>query len=596
MIILVTTLVGFAVLGSFLATAAYCCVVNRRRTRDNNNDKSVRSFNESNSYIHYNSPRFSIRGKKGSRKPSVVSGNTENESLGGSYKSGMINQALESVTGDLYDLDIHGPDEVFRESPREPKSPVDSDNLSPSTITLEMTSCHGHGNVSTALTDVTNATTRTLHGTTTSLCEQCLSPDSLHRSQIPASNTEGKVSRFSSFILHFNIQGTSTSLPATTVEVAKAALGMTNPDLASKFPIVCDSCLSPSKLGDTAKSLNLPNMRLLDLDRSSRKKVPPVGIITNPRMKNPHLNTLRDTMFEFNVNVLSNINERQNEHDDNSFDSLLSPCKTYDWLSGDPFGYSSGEESPDEDNEKMIKIQPQIKVRSARTQSDGRYFDLKQEKIEKERKMSFQDHQIDNHILEIELALQPSYHIQEDLTKMIPPKMFRVSSSKFPFGGDQHPIVAPPSPFRAIIDIGAKKESPVSHSKSCLMNDNKRQDSKTSLLKESIMNHSRSRLMKDVVIKQAVPDGDSQQNSPTSHLVWDSTFEAIKTLETSMKMIVTPCTNKTVSRGSRLASDDDQAELLPRARGSMSSVASTDNMVTSSNLFSLCQLNGPVSE
>lgn len=112
------------------------------------------------------------------------------------------------------------------------------------------------------------------------------------------------------------------------------------------------------------------------------------------------------------------------------------------------------------------------------------------------------------------------------------------------------------------------------------MNDNKRQDSKTSLLKESIMNHSRSRLMKDVVIKQAGPEVDPQQNSPTSHLVWDSTFEAIKTLETSMKMIVTPCTKKTASRGPRLASDDDQAELLPRARGSMSSVASTDNMVT----------------
>ena len=315
--------------------------------------------------------------------------------------------------------------------------------------------------------------------------------------------------------------------------------------------------------------------------------VPPVGIITNPRMKNPHLNTLRDTMFEFNVNVLSNINERQNEHSDNSFDSLLSPCKTYDWLSGDPFGYSSGEESPDEDNEKMIKIQPQIKVRSARTQSDGRYFDLKQEKTEKERKMSYQDHKIDNHILEIELALQPSYPIQEDLTQIIPPKMFRVSSSKFPFGGDPHPIVAPPSPFRAIIDIGAKKESPMSHSKSCLMNDNKRQESKTSLLKESIMNNSRSRLMQDVVIKQAVPEEVSQQNSPTSHLVWDSTFEAIKTLETSMRMIVTPCTNKAASRVPRLASDDDKAELLPR--GSMSSVAS-DNMVNNLDLIQLMSI------
>ena len=187
MIILVITLVGFAVLGSLLATAAYCCVVNRRRIRDNNNDKSVRSFNESNSYIHYNSPRFSVRGKKG-RKPE--SGQTENESLGGSYKSGVINQALDSVTNDLYEPDYQGPDEVFRESPRDVKSPVDLTNHS--AITLEMNSCHGHGNVSSALTDATNATTRTLHGTTTSLCEQCLSPDSLHRSQIPSSNTEGK--------------------------------------------------------------------------------------------------------------------------------------------------------------------------------------------------------------------------------------------------------------------------------------------------------------------------------------------------------------------------------------------------------------------
>ena len=192
MIILVTTLVGFALLGSLLATAAYCCVLSRRRTRENNNDKSVRSFNESNSYIHYNSPRFSVRGKKGGRKPSVVSGQTENESLGGSYKSGMINQALESVTDDLYELDIHSSDEVFKESPRETKFPVDSNHLSPSNVTLEITACHGHGNVSSALTDVTNATTRTLHGTTTSLCEQCLSLDS--PAQTPASNTEGNVS------------------------------------------------------------------------------------------------------------------------------------------------------------------------------------------------------------------------------------------------------------------------------------------------------------------------------------------------------------------------------------------------------------------
>ena len=104
--------------------------------------------------------------------------------------------------------------------------------------------------------------------------------------------------------------------------------------------------------GNTAKSLNLPNLRLLDLDRGQKKVPNPNGIITNPRMKNPHLNTLRDTMFEFNAAALPNITERSSDAYDNSFDSLLSPSKTCDWLSSDPFGYSSGEESPDEENDR----------------------------------------------------------------------------------------------------------------------------------------------------------------------------------------------------------------------------------------------------
>ena len=44
--------------------------------------------------------------------------------------------------------------------------------------------------------DITNATTRTLHGTMTSLCEQCLTPASLHPAA-PIAKSEG----------------TSTSLP-----------------------------------------------------------------------------------------------------------------------------------------------------------------------------------------------------------------------------------------------------------------------------------------------------------------------------------------------------------------------------------------------
>ena len=322
-------------------------------------------------------------------------------------------------------------------------------------------------------------------------------------------------------------------------------------------------------------------MRLLDLDRVVQKKVPPpVGIITNPRMKNPHLNTLRDTMFDFNVKVLPNINERTSEQDDNSFDSLLSPGKDYDWLSGDPFGYSSGEESPDdEENERMIKIQPQIKVRSSRTQSEGNYFDNKTIKDDiKERKMSYQDHKVDNKILEIELSLQPTFSVKEDLSKLPSKKQkFRVSSSKIPFG--DHQIIPPPSPFRALIEVTPKKDSPVlSHSKSCLLMESRRQDSKKSLLKESIMNNSRSRLMKDVVLKQTTSEGE--QNSPTSHLVWDSTFEAIKTLETSMKLIVTPMTKKIKSRVVKddgQEKEEDEVALIDNDfRGSASSMTSNE--------------------
>ena len=106
-------------------------------------------------------------------------------------------------------------------------------------------------------------------------------------------------------------------------------------------------------------------------------------------------------------------------------------------------------------NLRMIKIQPQIKVRSSRTQSEGTYFDRKNENYDKDRKMSYQEHRKDAQILEIELSLQPTYPttVQEDLTALSTNNMFRVSSSKFPFGGDNCSIVPPPSPFRAIIDI-----------------------------------------------------------------------------------------------------------------------------------------------
>ena len=84
--------------------------------------------------------------------------------------------------------------------------------------------------------------------------------------------------------------------------------------------------------------------------------------------------------------------------------------------------------------------------------------------------------------------------------------------------------------------------------------------------------------MKDVGLTQAnANEGGEAQNSPSSHLVWDSTFEAIKTLETSMKLMLTPSTSKTKSRIPKANdSQGDEAPLInSQTRGSTSSVAST---------------------
>ena len=306
------------------------------------------------------------------------------------------------------------------------------------------------------------------------------------------------------------------------VEVAKAALGITNP--AMELPVVCDSCLSPSKLGETAKSLNLPNLKIIDISQS---KVQPSGIKTNPRMKNPMLNTLRDTMFEFTVNAMPNINERINENE--SFDSVLSPSKACDWLSGETFEYSSEDESQYEDP-RMIKIKPQIKTKSSRSQSEG-HHDFFEQKIEsirrRDRVFSCQEQKSEGSHLEIGFPLH-SVPVKPDISGSPAPKMFRVSSSKFPFSNDNFPIVAPPSPFRTAL-------------KNSTNNLIREVASKTSLAQ-----HARENCPK------AGPGIDGGQN-----MIWDSTFEAIKTLETSMKLKLTPQCERVARRMT-----EDRAALL----------------------------------
>ena len=296
------------------------------------------------------------------------------------------------------------------------------------------------------------------------------------------------------------------------VEVAKVALGMTNP--ASDMPVVCDSCLSPSKLGETAKSLNLPNIKLID---ASQSKVQPSGIKTNPRMKNPLLNTLRDTMFEFSA--LPNINERINENE--SFDSVLSPSKACDWLSGETFEYSSEDESQ-YDDPRMIKIKPQIKTKSTRSHSEGhhQHHDCREKKMQslriKERVLSCHEEKSES-ALEIGFPLH-SVSVKQDISNSGSAKVFRVSSSKFPFPSEGFPIVAPPSPFRTAL-----------------------KNSTNNLIREVAGQVSRTSLNLN-------PKDGEQQDSPLSNMVWDSTFEAIKTLENSMRLKLTPQCERVVGK------------------------------------------------
>merc|ERR1719318_1475199 len=147
---------------------------------------------------------------------------------------------------------------------------------------------------------------------------------------------------------------------------------MTNP--ASNHPVVCDTCLSPSKLGETTRSLNLPYIGIAEGSDLRQRRMSPSGIVTNPRMKNPMLTPLREAVSIDMLDTLvgmdmeDNIESERREMEENSFDSLLSPSKACDWLSSDPFEMSSSSDKS-HDDPRMVKIQPKIKVKSTRHQT-----------------------------------------------------------------------------------------------------------------------------------------------------------------------------------------------------------------------------------
>ena len=74
----------------------------RKQIIENNNEKTFQSFNQSNSYIHYNSPRYSLRGGKKERKGSTASALTF--SSNGSFRSLKVSKLREAAVDDLHDL------------------------------------------------------------------------------------------------------------------------------------------------------------------------------------------------------------------------------------------------------------------------------------------------------------------------------------------------------------------------------------------------------------------------------------------------------------------------------------------------------------
>ena len=100
-IILVCSILGFLTLGCIIAVSACLCLVSRKSSRENRNNLTVRS-SVSNSYIHYNSPRYSLRGGKKERKGSTASALTF--SSNGSFRSLKVSKLREAAVDDLHDL------------------------------------------------------------------------------------------------------------------------------------------------------------------------------------------------------------------------------------------------------------------------------------------------------------------------------------------------------------------------------------------------------------------------------------------------------------------------------------------------------------
>ena len=181
MVILICSVLGFSTLGCILAVLACLFFVSKKKTGENNNDLSVASLNNSNSYIHYNSPRYGAGAKHNKRRTSATSGLTQSTA---SFGSLMINKVKDRVDEDCLEL-CTKPEQSEKLPPV-----VEVETIHTKVTEVASNTCNVTG-VGDTTRDTTNATLKSLHGTTTSLCEQCLTPAS-PTPQPTSSNTGGE--------------------------------------------------------------------------------------------------------------------------------------------------------------------------------------------------------------------------------------------------------------------------------------------------------------------------------------------------------------------------------------------------------------------
>jgi len=535
-VIICTFLLGIAVI------ILYCYMLDKKRKKlfMNGSYSGISGGGDTNSYIYFGSPGSSF---KADRKMSMRSSSGRKSSEDSSDLTPRRNSFLYSLRGSFHQVSRFK-DKSRTTNDNEKNRVTETLNVCNFSTELEMT---GFSKNVQSL-QITTATA-------SSLCEQCLRAP-------PSPSTP--------------LLGTSISLPPSAVEITKTALGLTNP--TSNIPIVCDSCLSPSKLGDTSRTLKLPNLTIGNELRQRR----PSGIRTNPRSMNTYLHTMitdelikvPELKFETSVDLSGHDNVEE------SFDSLLSPSRAYEWLSGNPLE-TSYEKSPDDP--KLVKIQPKIKMskheeplRLRKSQTSNQValaendyfsngiFNMENKEVRKSpiRNTCFKTfHGINNN------EENPVSYLEA-----FPPFTSPVISP-----GDvnyDYLILTPPKYFQSESN-GDSLE--VECSEAILHNATVETSCKTLLTcktdgQEIIQDiHNSSPTMN---APRPVNYNEGRTDS-AGILAWDSTFETLKTMENSMKLEVTPSRNivNDFNDESHQDSNDSQLSVAPTDKSCVSNIS-----------------------